>query len=66
MRSDWPAYLDWFLSTVFNEPHSTKPYEDGVHYGWATTARVAGLVPQRLAGQRRARAGAARAAARRW
>ena len=26
------------MSTIFNEPHSTKPYEDGVHYGWATNA----------------------------
>ena len=38
LRNDWPAYVDWFMSTIFNEPHSTKPYEDGVHYGWATNA----------------------------
>jgi pimeloyl-ACP methyl ester carboxylesterase/predicted glycosyltransferase len=38
LRSDWPAYVDWFMNTIFNEPHSTKPYEDGVHYGWATNA----------------------------
>lgn len=38
LRSDWPAYVDWFMSTIFNEPHSTKPYEDGVHYAWATQA----------------------------
>ena len=37
MRSDWPAYVDEFYGIVFNEPHSTKPYEDGVlHCGWAT------------------------------
>ena len=30
MRSDWPQYLDKFFSVVFSEPHSTKPYEDGV------------------------------------
>ncbi len=35
---DWPAYVDWFMSTIFSEPHSTKPYEDGVHYAWATNA----------------------------
>lgn len=40
MRADWPAYLDWFFSTVFTEPHSTKPFEDGVRYGWATTGDV--------------------------
>jgi pimeloyl-ACP methyl ester carboxylesterase/predicted glycosyltransferase len=38
LQSDWPGYIDWFMSTIFNEPHSTKPYEDGVHYGWATSA----------------------------
>lgn len=36
MREDWPTYLHDFFSVVFNEPHSTKPYEDGVHDGWAT------------------------------
>jgi len=38
LRSDWPAYVDWFMGVMFTEPHSTKPYEDGVHYGWATNA----------------------------
>lgn len=37
MRDDWPAYIDWFFGITFNEPHSTKPHEDGVLYnGWAT------------------------------
>ncbi|HLF12191.1 MAG TPA: alpha/beta hydrolase, partial [Gammaproteobacteria bacterium] len=36
-RGNWPEYLHWFFSIVFNEPHSTKPFEDGVRYGWATT-----------------------------
>jgi pimeloyl-ACP methyl ester carboxylesterase/predicted glycosyltransferase len=40
MREDWPGYLDAFMASIFNEPHSTKPYEDGVGYGWATTAEV--------------------------
>ncbi|HEX7053593.1 MAG TPA: alpha/beta fold hydrolase [Burkholderiales bacterium] len=41
MRSDWPGYLDWFFgSTVFTEPHSTKPYEDAVRYGWASSGEV--------------------------
>ncbi len=26
IRTDYPGYLDWFFSTVFTEPHSTKPY----------------------------------------
>ena len=36
-RGNWPEYLNWFFSIVFTEPHSTKPFEDGVRYGWATT-----------------------------
>ena len=40
MHDDWPGYLDAFMAGIFNEPHSTKPYEDGVGYGWATTPEV--------------------------
>jgi pimeloyl-ACP methyl ester carboxylesterase/predicted glycosyltransferase len=40
MRSDWPGYLDWFFSVLFTEPHSTKPFEDGVRYGWSTSGEV--------------------------
>jgi pimeloyl-ACP methyl ester carboxylesterase/predicted glycosyltransferase len=41
MRADWPAYLDWFFgSLVFVEPHSTKPYEDAVRYGWASSGEL--------------------------
>lgn len=40
MATDWPAYIDGFMRQIFTEPHSTKPYEDGVHYGWATSADV--------------------------
>lgn len=40
MQEDWPAFLDWFFSTLFTEPHSTKQYEDGVHYGWASTGQT--------------------------
>ena len=40
VRRDWPGYLDYFMSVIFSEPHSTKPYEDGVHYGWATNGEV--------------------------
>ena len=42
LRSDWPAYIDQFMQVIFSEPHSTKPYEDGVHYGWATNAEWMG------------------------
>ena len=40
MRADWPGYLEWFFSIVFTEPHSTKPVEDGIRYGWATSGEV--------------------------
>ncbi len=40
MKSDWPGYLDWFFSLLFTEPHSTKPFEDGVRYGWASSGEV--------------------------
>ena len=40
MQGDWPAYLDWFFNLVFTEPHSTKPYEDAVRFGWATSGEV--------------------------
>ncbi len=40
MRTDWAGYLDWFLATVFSEPHSTKQFEDGVRYGWSTTGQI--------------------------
>jgi pimeloyl-ACP methyl ester carboxylesterase/predicted glycosyltransferase len=42
LAGDWPGYLDWFMSVIFSEPHSTKAYEDGVHYGWATNAEWLG------------------------
>jgi pimeloyl-ACP methyl ester carboxylesterase/predicted glycosyltransferase len=40
MLGDWPAYLDWFFNLVFTEPHSTKPYEDAVRFGWASSGEV--------------------------
>lgn len=40
LASDWPLYLDEFMSCIFTEPHSTKAYEDGVRYGWATDREV--------------------------
>lgn len=46
MREDWPGYLDAFMAMIFSEPHSTKAYEDGVHYGWATSGEVLGWCSQ--------------------
>jgi pimeloyl-ACP methyl ester carboxylesterase/predicted glycosyltransferase len=40
LRGNWPEHLHRFFSSVFIEPHSTKPFEDGVRYGWATTGPV--------------------------
>src|SRR5207248_1408629 len=40
MRTDWAGYLDGFFSKCFTEPHSTKAFEDGVRYGWATTGAI--------------------------
>ncbi len=40
MRKDWPAFVDWFIGTIFTEPDSTKQYEDGVRYAWASTGEV--------------------------
>jgi pimeloyl-ACP methyl ester carboxylesterase/predicted glycosyltransferase len=38
IRRDFAGYLDWFFSISFTEPHSTKPFEDAVRYGWASTS----------------------------
>ncbi len=40
MRNEWPAFVDWFIGTIFTEPHSTKPFEDGVRYAWASSGDV--------------------------
>jgi pimeloyl-ACP methyl ester carboxylesterase/predicted glycosyltransferase len=43
MEADWPAYLDAFFGIIFSEPHSTKPYEDGVLQAWATSGPVVAM-----------------------
>ncbi|HVL57549.1 MAG TPA: alpha/beta fold hydrolase [Burkholderiaceae bacterium] len=43
MRNDWPRHLDEFFTTLFTEPHSTKQYEDGVRWGWATEGRTVAM-----------------------
>lgn len=40
MRADWPAYLERFFTTVFPEPHSTRAFEEGVRFGWSTSAET--------------------------
>lgn len=46
LARDWPGYIDYFMSCIFTEPHSTKAYEDGVHYAWATDPEVIDWVRQ--------------------
>jgi pimeloyl-ACP methyl ester carboxylesterase/predicted glycosyltransferase len=46
LERDWPGYVDYFISCIFSEPHSTKPYEDGVLYAWATSREVIQWVRQ--------------------
>ena len=50
LHNDWPAYVDWFMDIIFSEPHSTKPYEDGVHFAWATCAEWLGWCRQAWVG----------------
>ncbi|HSS68897.1 MAG TPA: alpha/beta fold hydrolase [Nocardioidaceae bacterium] len=37
-KRDWAGYLDWFMSNVASEPHSTKLYDDLVGWGMQTDA----------------------------
>ena len=46
VERDWAGYVDFFMSCIFSEPHSTKPYEDGVRYAWATRREVIQWVRQ--------------------
>lgn len=41
-RRDFRAYLEFFFSEMFNEPHSTKQIEDGVDYGSSTDPETLG------------------------
>ena len=38
--ADYPGWVEFFMSQVFTEPHSTKPHEDGVAWGLDTTAET--------------------------
>jgi pimeloyl-ACP methyl ester carboxylesterase/predicted glycosyltransferase len=39
---DYPAFVEFFMSRIFTEPHSTKPIEDTV--GWALETDAATLI----------------------
>jgi len=38
-RRDWQGYVEFFMSQIATEPHSTKPYDDLVEWGMQTDAR---------------------------
>jgi pimeloyl-ACP methyl ester carboxylesterase/predicted glycosyltransferase len=40
---DYQGYLDFFMSRMFTEPHSTKPIEDTVGWGLDTTGETLAL-----------------------
>jgi pimeloyl-ACP methyl ester carboxylesterase/predicted glycosyltransferase len=40
---DYQSYLEFFMSRMFTEPHSTKPIEDGVGWGLDTTPETLSL-----------------------
>src|SRR4029453_13185130 len=40
---DYQGYLEFFMSRMFTEPHSTKPIEDGVAWGLETTGETLAL-----------------------
>jgi pimeloyl-ACP methyl ester carboxylesterase/predicted glycosyltransferase len=40
---DYPGYLEFFFSKLFNEPHSTKPIEDSIGWGLETTGETLSL-----------------------
>ena len=40
---DYQDFVDFFLSTMFPEPHSTKPIEDGVGWALETTGETLAL-----------------------
>ena len=37
---DYPAFLEFFMSRIFTEPHSTKPIEDMIAWGLETTGET--------------------------
>jgi pimeloyl-ACP methyl ester carboxylesterase/UDP:flavonoid glycosyltransferase YjiC (YdhE family) len=39
-RRDWRGYVEFFMSQIASEPHSTKPYDDLVEWGMQTDAET--------------------------
>jgi pimeloyl-ACP methyl ester carboxylesterase len=39
-RRDWRGYVEFFMSQVTTDPHSTKPYDDLVEWGMQTDAET--------------------------
>jgi pimeloyl-ACP methyl ester carboxylesterase/UDP:flavonoid glycosyltransferase YjiC (YdhE family) len=39
-RRDWRGYVEFFMSQITSEPHSTKPYDDLVEWGLQTDAET--------------------------
>jgi pimeloyl-ACP methyl ester carboxylesterase/UDP:flavonoid glycosyltransferase YjiC (YdhE family) len=39
-RRNWRGYVEFFMSQIATEPHSTKPYEDLVEWGMQTDAEI--------------------------
>ena len=39
-RRDWRGYVEFFMSQIATEPHSTKPYDDLVEWGMQTDAET--------------------------
>jgi pimeloyl-ACP methyl ester carboxylesterase/UDP:flavonoid glycosyltransferase YjiC (YdhE family) len=39
-QRDWRGYVEWFMSQIATEPHSTKPYDDLVEWGMQTDAET--------------------------
>ena len=39
-RRDWQGYVEFFMSEITTEPHSTKPYDELVEWGMQTDAET--------------------------
>jgi len=54
--ADYRGWVEFFMSQVFTEPHSTKQYEDGLAWGLETTAETLLLTVPALGGATEAEA----------
>jgi pimeloyl-ACP methyl ester carboxylesterase len=54
--ADYHGWVEFFMSQVFTEPHSTKQHEDGVAWGLETTAETLVLTVPALGGATEAEA----------